>query len=238
MLSALAHGLGFHILSSSKPGRPVWRLAIEILLYVLAVALTYAPVLDQVTIIYAGLQCAAHLVLAVVLYIIMRLVKSHKGRAIAFYGEEALMFIIMSVLAFLYTVRWEYFEPWREVRFFLDAYGLEWQQVTAFLFMVVYITRPANRFVRILLPALDADEEEGRPRIPGWIVGTVERAFYCIVAFHGAWIAFAILFLAKCVLFCPLIRKDGAYGMRLYVGSILSALCAIPVVILARPYIM
>lgn len=237
MLFALAHGLGFHILSSSKPERKAWRLAVEILLYVLAVAVVFSPILDQVTIIYAGLLCAAHLVLAVTLYIVMRLVKSDKGRAIAFYTEEVLMFIIMSALAFLYTVRWEYFEPWREVRFFLDAYGLEWQQVTAFFFIVVYITRPSNRFVRILLPALDT-EEEGRPRIPGWIVGAVERLFYCILAFQGSWIAFAILFLAKCALFCPLIRKDGAYGMRLYVGSMLSALCTIPVVILARPYIL
>lgn len=240
MLFTLAHALGYYYLSSFKADRKAVRLVPELLLYILAVTLVFSPVLDGNNWLYALTIVVFHLVVTPVVYLVSR--RGGRARYISFIIVEAVRMTGFTVMAFVYSVRWGAFEPWRDVRFLLMEYALDFDQVLSYAFAFVVLLRPVNIVVRSLLSLIDGGDEEeqedgGRRRLSvGPLVGIVERMFYFAMAVHGSWIAFAIVFFAKCALFCLAIRDDADYGQRLYIGSILSAFAVIPVAFIARPF--
>lgn len=238
MLFTLAHALGYYYLSSFKPARKAVRLIPELLLYTLTVALVFSPVLDGNNYLYALAIVLFHFIVAPVCFAASRT----RARYVVFILTEVVRMTGFTVMAFIYSVRWGAFEPWRDIRFLLMEYALDFNQVLSYAFAFVVLLRPVNIVVRSLLALFDGgdeavQEEGGRRRLSvGPLVGIVERMFYFAMAVHGSWIAFAIVFFAKCALFCLAIRDDADYGQRLYIGSILSAFSVIPVAFIARPF--
>ena len=215
MLFTLAHALGYYYLSSFKADRKAVRLAPELLLYILAVTLVFSPVLDGNNWLYALTIVVFHIVVTPVVYLVSR--RGGRARYISFIIVEAVRMTGFTVMAFVYSVRWGAFEPWRDVRFLLMEYALDFDQVLSYAFAFVVLLRPVNIVVRSLLSLVDGGDEEeledgGRRRLSvGPLVGIVERMFYFAMAVHGSWIAFAIVFFAKCAL---RLRRDtrGVHG--------------------------
>ena len=103
------------------------------------------------------------------------------------------------------------------------------------LFAALVLIRPVNILVKKVLSLICGCGPEGRHY--GALTGAVERILYAAMVFYGSWIAFAIIYFAKCALFCLRIKNDPETGMRLYLGSLLSALSVIPVALTAASFI-
>ena len=235
MLFVFAHTLGYYYLSSFRSGRSVLRLAVELLLYIAATAVVFLPVLDGNNYLYALAIIVFHISADILLYIVSRRLSDPRGRAAAFLSVEAVRLAGFAVMAFFYGVRWGFFEPWREVHFFLSAMDLDYSQVLAWLFAALVLIRPVNILVKKVLSLTCGCGPEGRHY--GALTGAVERILYAAMVFYGSWIAFAIIFFAKCALFCLRIKNDPETGMRFYLGSLLSALSVIPVALTAASFI-
>ena len=181
MLFTLAHALGYYYLSSFKADRKAVRLVPELLLYILAVTLVFSPVLDGNNWLYALTIVVFHIVVTPVVYLVSR--RGGRARYISFIIVEAVRMTGFTVMAFVYSVRWGAFEPWRDVRFLLMEYALDFDQVLSYAFAFVVLLRPVNIVVRSLLSLVDGGDEEeqedgGRCRLSvGPLVGIVERMF-------------------------------------------------------------
>lgn len=234
MLFTLAHCLGFYYFSSFKQMRSWARLIPELILYCLAVVLVFLPVLDGNNFLYALTIVVFHILVSPLLWLVTRRSTTGKARSAVFFTVELVRITGFAVMAFFFSVRWGSFEPWREVRFFLVEAGLDYNQVLAALFTVVLVIRPANIIVKKVL-AIPDEECEVR-HFSGAATGIIERLFYMAMLLYGSYVAFAVCFFAKCTLFCFAVRKDGEYGLRLYMGSLVSALLCLPVALIARPF--
>ena len=158
MLFTLAHALGYYYLSSFKADRKAVRLAPELLLYILAVTLVFSPVLDGNNWLYALTIVVFHLVVTPVVYLVSR--RGGRARYVTFIIVEAVRMTGFTVMAFVYSVRWGAFEPWRDVRFLLMEYALDFDQVLSYAFAFVVLLRPVNIVVRSLLSLVDGGDEE------------------------------------------------------------------------------
>lgn len=256
MLFTLAHAVGFYWLSSFRSDRKLWRLVVEILLYTVAVALVFAPVLDGNNYLYALVLVVFHLIVAPVDYFAMRHISSAKARAVLFFAIELFTLAGFAVMAFFHAVRWGAFEPWREVRFLLSSLDLDYSQVLAWAFALAIALRPAGVLIRKILDAVEIWKDEGaqpgdggsgegadevadtlaQRHLSGAAVGCIERLCLLAAAFLGSWTAFGLVMVSKAVLFCLAVRKDPSWGMRVYVGSLLSAFTVLVLVAVAKPF--
>lgn len=235
MLFLCAHAFGFYYFSSFREGKKFWRLIPEFLIYTIALALVFAPVLDGNNYLYALSILILHLLLSVIYFFTAGRSGNEKVRDTVFVIFEILKIAAFAALAFLHSVRWGSFEPWRQVRFFLDRFALDYNQVLSFAFALVLIMRPANVIIRKLLSLIEEGQNENTG-YRGSVTGIIERLLYVYSIFCGSWLSFAIFFFAKCALFSLVIRKKADYGMRLYTGSVLSALCVIPVCLVSASF--
>ena len=235
MLFLCAHAFGFYYFSSFREGKKFWRLIPEFLIYTIALALVFAPVLDGNNYLYALSILILHLLLSVIYFFTAGRSGNEKVRDTVFVIFEILKIAAFAALAFLHSVRWGSFEPWRQVRFFLDRFALDYNQVLSFAFALVLIIRPANVIIRKLLSLMEEGQNENTG-YRGSVTGIIERLLYVYSIFCGSWLSFAIFFFAKCALFSLVIRKKEDYGMRLYTGSVLSALCVIPVCLVSASF--
>ena len=235
MLFLCAHAFGFYYFSSFREGKKFWRLIPEFLIYTIALALVFAPVLDGNNYLYALSILILHLLLSVIYFFTAGRSGNEKVRDTVFVIFELLKIAAFAALAFLHSVRWRSFEPWRQVRFFLDRFALDYNQVLSFAFTLVLIMRPANVIIRKLLSLIEEGQNENTG-YRGSVTGIIERLLYVYSIFCGSWLSFAIFFFAKCALFSLVIRKKEDYGMRLYTGSVLSALCVIPVCLVSASF--
>ena len=235
MLFVCAHGFGFYYFSSFREGKKFRRLIPEFLIYTIALALVFAPVLDGNNYLYALSILILHLLLSVIYFFTAGRSGNEKVRDTVFVIFELLKIAAFAALAFLHSVRWGSFEPWRQVRFFLDRFALDYNQVLSFAFALVLIMRPANVIIRKLLSLIEEGQNENTG-YRGSVTGIIERLLYVYSIFCGSWLSFAIFFFAKCALFSLVIRKKEDYGMRLYTGSVLSALCVIPVCLVSASF--
>lgn len=235
MLFLCAHAFGFYYFSSFREGKKFWRLIPEFLIYTIALALVFAPVLDGNNYLYALSILILHLLLSVIYFFTAGRSGNEKVRDTVFVIFELLKIAAFAALAFLHSVRWGSFEPWRQVRFFLDRFALDYNQVLSFAFALVLIMRPANVIIRKLLSLIEEGQNENTG-YRGSVTGIIERLLYVYSIFCGSWLSFAIFFFAKCALFSLVIRKKEDYGMRLYTGSVLSALCVIPVCLVSASF--
>ena len=235
MLFLCAHAFGFYYFSSFREGKKFWRLIPEFLIYTIALALVFAPVLDGNNYLYALSILILHLLLSVIYFFTAGRSGNEKVRDTVFVIFEILKIAAFAALAFLHSVRWGSFEPWRQVRFFLDRFALDYNQVLSFAFSLVLIMRPANVIIRKLLSLIEEGQNENTG-YRGSVTGIIERLLYVYSIFCGSWLSFAIFFFAKCALFSLVIRKKEDYGMRLYTGSVLSALCVIPVCLVSASF--
>lgn len=235
MLFLCAHAFGFYYFSSFREGKKFWRLIPEFLIYTIALALVFAPVLDGNNYLYALSILILHLLLSVIYFFTAGRSGNEKVRDTVFVIFEILKIAAFAALAFLHSVRWGSFEPWRQVRFFLDRFALDYNQVLSFAFALVLIMRPANVIIRKLLSLMEEGQNENTG-YRGSVTGIIERLLYVYSIFCGSWLSFAIFFFAKCALFSLVIRKKEDYGMRLYTGSVLSALCVIPVCLVSASF--
>lgn len=235
MLFLCAHAFGFYYFSSFREGKKFWRLIPEFLIYTIALALVFAPVLDGNNYLYALSILILHLLLSVIYFFTAGRSGNEKVRDTVFVIFEILKIAAFAALAFLHSVRWGSFEPWRQVRFFLDRFALDYNQVLSFAFALVLIMRPANVIIRKLLSLIEEGQNENTG-YRGSVTGIIERLLYVYSIFCGSWLSFAIFFFAKCALFSLVIRKKEDYGMRLYTGSVLSALCVIPVCLVSASF--
>ena len=235
MLFLCAHAFGFYYFSSFREGKKFWRLIPEFLIYTIALALVFAPVLDGNNYLYALSILILHLLLSVIYFFTAGRSGNEKVRDTVFVIFEILKIAAFAALAFLHSVRWGSFEPWRQVRFFLDRFALDYNQVLSFAFSLVLIMRPANVIIRKLLSLMEEGQNENTG-YRGSVTGIIERLLYVYSIFCGSWLSFAIFFFAKCALFSLVIRKKEDYGMRLYTGSVLSALCVIPVCLVSASF--
>ena len=235
MLFLCAHAFGFYYFSSFREGKKFWRLIPEFLIYTIALALVFAPVLDGNNYLYALSILILHLLLSVIYFFTAGRSGNEKVRDTVFVIFELLKIAAFAALAFLHSVRWGSFEPWRQVRFFLDRFALDYNQVLSFAFALVLIIRPANVIIRKLLSLIEEGQNENTG-YRGSVTGIIERLLYVYSIFCGSWLSFAIFFFAKCALFSLVIRKKEDYGMRLYTGSVLSALCVIPVCLVSASF--
>lgn len=235
MLFLCAHAFGFYYFSSFREGKKFWRLIPEFLIYTIALALVFAPVLDGNNYLYALSILILHLLLSVIYFFTAGRSGNEKVRDTVFVIFELLKIAAFAALAFLHSVRWGSFEPWRQVRFFLDRFALDYNQVLSFAFTLVLIMRPANVIIRKLLSLIEEGQNENTG-YRGSVTGIIERLLYVYSIFCGSWLSFAIFFFAKCALFSLVIRKKEDYGMRLYTGSVLSALCVIPVCLVSASF--
>ena len=235
MLFLCAHAFAFYYFSSFGQGKKPWRLIIEFLIYTIAIALVFSPVLDGNNYLYALSILILHLLLSVIYFFTAGRSGNEKVRDTVFVIFEILKIAAFAALAFLHSVRWGSFEPWRQVRFFLDRFALDYNQVLSFAFTLVLIIRPANVIIRKLLSLIEEGQNENT-RYSGSVIGIIERLLYAYSVFYGSWLAFAVFFFAKCALFSLVIRKREDYGMRLYTGSVLSALCVIPPCLIAEAF--
>ena len=223
MLFLCAHAFGFYYFSSFREGKKFRRLIPEFLIYTIALALVFAPVLDGNNYLYALSMLILHLLLSVIYFLTAGRSGNEKVRDTVFVIFEILKIAAFAALAFLHSVRWGSFEPWRQVRFFLDRFALDYNQVLSFAFTLVLIMRPANVIIRKLLSLMEEGQNEN-------------TGLYAYSVFYGSWFSFAVFFFAKCALFSLVIRKREDYGMRLYAGSVLSALCVIPPCLIAEAF--
>ena len=235
MLFLCAHAFGFYYFSSFREGKKFWRLIPEFLIYTIALALVFAPVLDGNNYLYALSILILHLLLSLIYFFTAGRSGNEKVRDTVFVIFEILKIAAFAALAFLHSVRWGSFEPWRQVRFFLDRFALDYNQVLSFAFSLVLIIRPANVIIRKLLSLIKEGQNENTG-YRGSVTGIIERLLYVYSIFCGSWLSFAIFFFAKCALFSLVIRKKEDYGMRLYTGSVLSALCVIPVCLVSASF--
>lgn len=235
MLFLCAHAFGFYYFSSFREGKKFRRLIPEFLIYTIALALVFAPVLDGNNYLYALSILILHLLLSVIYFFTAGRSGNEKVRDTVFVIFEILKIAAFAALAFLHSVRWGSFEPWRQVRFFLDRFALDYNQVLSFAFTLVLIMRPANVIIRKLLSLMEEGQNENTG-YRGSVTGIIERLLYVYSIFCGSWLSFAIFFFAKCALFSLVIRKKEDYGMRLYTGSVLSALCVIPVCLVSASF--
>ena len=235
MLFLCAHAFGFYYFSSFREGKKFWRLIPEFLIYTIALALVFAPVLDGNNYLYALSILILHLLLSLIYFFTAGRSGNEKVRDTVFVIFEILKIAAFAALAFLHSVRWGSFEPWRQVRFFLDRFALDYNQVLSFAFALVLIIRPANVIIRKLLSLIEEGQNENTG-YRGSVTGIIERLLYVYSIFCGSWLSFAIFFFAKCALFSLVIRKKEDYGMRLYTGSVLSALCVIPVCLVSASF--
>ena len=235
MLFLCAHAFGFYYFSSFREGKKFWRLIPEFLIYTIALALVFAPVLDGNNYLYALSILILHLLLSLIYFFTAGRSGNEKVRDTVFVIFEILKIAAFAALAFLHSVRWGSFEPWRQVRFFLDRFALDYNQVLSFAFTLVLIMRPANVIIRKLLSLIKEGQNENTG-YRGSVTGIIERLLYVYSIFCGSWLSFAIFFFAKCALFSLVIRKKEDYGMRLYTGSVLSALCVIPVCLVSASF--
>ena len=235
MLFLCAHAFGFYYFSSFREGKKFRRLIPEFLIYTIALALVFAPVLDGNNYLYALSILILHLLLSVIYFFTAGRSGNEKVRDTVFVIFEILKIAAFAALAFLHSVRWGSFEPWRQVRFFLDRFALDYNQVLSFAFSLVLIIRPANVIIRKLLSLIEEGQNENTG-YRGSVTGIIERLLYVYSIFCGSWLSFAIFFFAKCALFSLVIRKKEDYGMRLYTGSVLSALCVIPVCLVSASF--
>ena len=235
MLFLCAHAFGFYYFSSFREGKKFWRLIPEFLIYTIALAMVFAPVLDGNNYLYALSILILHLLLSVIYFFTAGRSGNEKVRDTVFVIFEILKIAAFAALAFLHSVRWGSFEPWRQVRFFLDRFALDYNQVLSFAFALVLIIRPANVIIRKLLSLMEEGQNENTG-YRGSVTGIIERLLYVYSIFCGSWLSFAIFFFAKCALFSLVIRKKEDYGMRLYTGSVLSALCVIPVCLVSASF--
>ena len=235
MLFLCAHAFGFYYFSSFREGKKFWRLIPEFLIYTIALALVFAPVLDGNNYLYALSILILHLLLSLIYFLTAGRSGNEKVRDTVFVIFEILKIAAFAALAFLHSVRWGSFEPWRQVRFFLDRFALDYNQVLSFAFSLVLIIRPANVIIRKLLSLIEEGQNENTG-YRGSVTGIIERLLYVYSIFCGSWLSFAIFFFAKCALFSLVIRKKEDYGMRLYTGSVLSALCVIPVCLVSASF--
>ena len=235
MLFLCAHAFGFYYFSSFREGKKFWRLIPEFLIYTIALAMVFAPVLDGNNYLYALSILILHLLLSVIYFFTAGRSGNEKVRDTVFVIFEILKIAAFAALAFLHSVRWGSFEPWRQVRFFLDRFALDYNQVLSFAFSLVLIIRPANVIIRKLLSLIEEGQNENTG-YRGSVTGIIERLLYVYSIFCGSWLSFAIFFFAKCALFSLVIRKKEDYGMRLYTGSVLSALCVIPVCLVSASF--
>lgn len=235
MLFLCAHAFGFYYFSSFREGKKFWRLIPEFLIYTIALALVFAPVLDGNNYLYALSILILHLLLSVIYFFTAGRSGNEKVRDTVFVIFELLKIAAFAALAFLHSVRWGSFEPWRQVRFFLDRFALDYNQVLSFAFTLVLIMRPANVIIRKLLSLIEEGQNENTG-YRGSVTGIIERLLYVYSIFCGSWLSFAIFFFAKCALFSLVIRKKEDYGMRLYTGSVLSALWVIPVCLVSASF--
>lgn len=236
MLFTFAHALGSYYFSSFKSDRNALRLLPELLLYVVVVTLAFAPVLDGNNWLYGATLVLFHIVTAPLVFLVMRKLKSGKARSVFFLSFEAFRLLGFATMAFFHSVRWGAFEPWREVRFFLVECGLDYNQVLAWAFSLTLLLRPANVITRSVIHSLYHEEGEEERKTSGWAVGIIERIFYLSTIFYGSWIVFGLVFFAKCALFAFVIRSDGESGIRIYTGSLVSALTVIPVALIASAF--
>ena len=162
MLFLCAHAFGFYYFSSFREGKKFWRLIPEFLIYTIALALVFAPVLDGNNYLYALSILILHLLLSVIYFFTAGRSGNEKVRDTVFVIFEILKIAAFAALAFLHSVRWGSFEPWRQVRFFLDRFALDYNQVLSFAFTLVLIIRPANVIIRKLLSLIEEGQNENR----------------------------------------------------------------------------
>ena len=132
MLFLCAHAFGFYYFSSFREGKKFLRLIPEFLIYTIALALVFAPVLDGNNYLYALSILILHLLLSVIYFFTAGRSGNEKMRDTVFVIFEILKIAAFAALAFLHSVRWGSFEPWRQVRFFLDRFALDYNQVLSF----------------------------------------------------------------------------------------------------------
>lgn len=236
MLFTLAHAVGYYHLSSFKVDRRPWRLVVEILLYILAVALVFAPVLDGNNYLYALTIIVFHLVTAPLAYILGRVVHSSRARSILFFTVEGVTLAGFLVMAFFYSVRWGAFVPWRQVRFLLSSFGFSYEQVLAWAFCLSIALRPANIVVKKVLAAIGEEGEAEEGHISGAAVGVIERLCLLASALLGSWPAFGLTLCFKAFLFAMPVRRNPEWGMRVYVGTLLSVLFTLLPLAFAKPF--
>lgn len=236
MLFTLAHAVGYYHLSSFKVDRRPWRLVVELILYILATALVFAPVLDGNNFLYALTIIVFHLVTAPLSYILGRVVHSSRVRSVLFFTVEGVTLAGFLVMAFFYSVRWGAFVPWRQVRFLLSSFGFSYDQVLAWAFCLAIALRPANIVIKKVLAAIGEEGEVEEDHISGAAVGIIERLCLLASALLGSWLAFGLTLCFKAFLFAMPIRHNPQWGMRVYVGTLLSALSTLLPLAFAKPF--
>ena len=235
MLFVSAHVLGFYYFSSFRKDRSALRLIPELVLYVFAVALVFSPVLDGNNYLYALTIILFHLITAPVVFFVTKKAEKERTGSLVFVITELAGLAGYAAMAFFYSVRWGSFEPWRPVRFFLAEAGLNFNQVLSWVFAALVLIRPVNILIR-KLNVFAAEGETEHRHVSGAFTGVVERLLYFGLCIAGSWFGFALVFFGKCALFCLAVRKDELWGLRLYTGSLISALFVVPAGLIARAF--
>ena len=239
VLLLLAHLLGdFYVqtepLAIKKQNQFRWVL-LHSLLYWAATLLASLPAMSPTVFLFGGLSALAHLLVDALKYAFTHTKElTATGKRNIFFADQALHFLLIAVIAFLFAAQGHTLLPLAIVIQIGEITGLQPLTLLLWATALLALHKPANLFISHALITYKPDENkvEETPSIQddrnaGRFIGTLERAIIIVLLSLQQYSAIGLVLTAKSVARYDRITKDSTFAEYYLLGTLLSTLLVI-----------